>query len=546
MAALKTRLKPNFPSFFQNLDPISKFIFISLGLASVSLFALTTLKLVNRFTGPQLTLAAGDPTGESYIISEAIEKVVERKSNIRITVEPTGGTAESLEMLESGSAALAAAQADVAAEEMDVLPSGKSQSSKSKANAAVRTVTVLYKDLFQLVVRDPNIQQFVQLRGKTVALPAKGGQYKSFLKLAEHYGLVKEDKKTPDVIITGLKSKYYDDQQAEEDFKFQRADALFRVRAAGNLGISTLVQDYGGRLVAIQQAEAMKIKHPAFESAIIPQGAYRGNPPVPAEEKLLTVAVPRLLVASDKVDESVIGEITRIIFENRQEVANAISLEHPEVKPLIASIESPSITGATGIPPIHRGALSFYERNKSSFAQENADFLALILTVALLMFSGVGRLKLWMESRKKNEADVFIESAIYLMKASPGQPENKQKELDDIFKKAADALVDERISQESFRTFNEAYKNTREAIERERQLAQQQIEQEQRKLSADHIDKVVKLLQYPKQSKDFLQQQLDKILQDVAADLIAKKISQASFRTFIEAYKTTRDVIERN
>ena len=85
MAAFKTPPKPNFPSFFQNLDPISKFIFLSLGLASLSLFALTTSKLVNRFTGPQLSLAAGDSTGESYIISEAIEKVVERKSNIRIT-----------------------------------------------------------------------------------------------------------------------------------------------------------------------------------------------------------------------------------------------------------------------------------------------------------------------------------------------------------------------------------------------------------------------------------------------------------------------------
>ncbi|WP_235656599.1 hypothetical protein [Fischerella thermalis] len=44
---------------------------------------------------------------------------------------------------------------------------------------------MLYQDLFQLVVRDPNIKKFEQLRGKTIALPAKGGQYKSFLKIAK-------------------------------------------------------------------------------------------------------------------------------------------------------------------------------------------------------------------------------------------------------------------------------------------------------------------------------------------------------------------------
>jgi hypothetical protein len=35
------------------------------------------------------------------------------------------------------------------------------------------------------------------------------------------------------------------------------------------------------------------------------------------------------------------------------------------------------------------------------------------------------------------------------------------------------------------------------------------------------------------------------ILEQVASDLIGENISQESYRTFVEAYKTTRDVIER-
>ncbi len=537
MAALKTSHKLSFKRFFQHLDPLSKFVFISLGLFSMGLVAFSMWRIVGRLTAPEIILAAGDMQGESYIISQAIEKVVESKSNIKITVQETGGTSESLEMLKTGQVQMAAAQADVASEEMDV-STRKTKPSKSEgANAGLRTVAVLYQDLFQLVVRDPSLNKFTQLKGKTVALPAKGGQYKSFQKIAKHYGL-------SDITITGnLKGQQdYDDTKAEEDFKSGRANALFRVRAVGNKGISTLVENHNGRLVTIPQAEAMKIKHPAFESTKIPQGAYKGNPAVP-DEDLPTIAVSRLLVASDTVDKSVIREITRIILENPQAIADAVSPEHPEVKPLIANLKDPRESASAGLPPLHPGARAFYDRNQPSFVQENADYLALILTILLITFSWIRQIKVWMESSRKNEADEYIQSAINLMKASSGNLENHQKQLDEIFKKAADALIDERISQESFRTFNEAYKTSREAIDRERQFNQEQIEQKQRELSASYIKAIVELLKNSNGSKDILQQKVDTILKEVAEKLVVEEISQESFRTFIEAYKTTKDAI---
>ncbi|WP_235656156.1 hypothetical protein [Fischerella thermalis] len=126
-----------------------------------------------------------------------------------------------------------------------------------------------------------------------------------------------------------------------------------------------------------------------------------------------------------------------------------------------------------------------------------------------------------------------------------GKLEDRQKQLDNTFKNAAQALITERISQESFRTFNEAYKTTREAIEREKEISYQEIEQKQREISAEYIKAVVALLQDKTISKDLLQKELDQILEQVASDLIGENISQESYRTFVEAYKTTRDVIER-
>ncbi|MEA5577225.1 TAXI family TRAP transporter solute-binding subunit [Anabaena sp. UHCC 0451] len=544
MATPNNNRQSNFFRFILTLDPVSKMIFISLGLASIGTFAIIIWNLSSRFTSPQITIAAGDKTGESYIISEAITKVVERRSNIKITLQATGGTSENLELLLAGKADLVTAQADVVSQKLGTLANDKSILLDYKKKSTAKTVAVLYRDLFQLVVKDPKINQFVQLKGKTIALTPSGGQYESFMKIAEHYGLSQKDFRITGLDMSGRPIKNYDDNWADQDFQKNRADAIFRVRAAGNKSISNIVNNYQGKLIPIPQAEAMKIKQPALESAIIPQGAYRGNSAMPPTN-LPTVAISRLLLASDQVDTRIIREITQIIYEYRQEIANEIAKEHAEVQPLVANINQPSDGSSTDIT-LHPGALSFYERDKPSFIQENADYVALILTVIVLTVEWIKQIKLWVEKGKKDEADEYLKLAISLMKEGQYQLEDRQKKLDTTFDEAAKALIDEKISQESFRTFNEAYKTTREAIEKDRKLAQLMIEQRQRENSAKYIKIVVKLLQYRQKDKDLLQQKLDQILEQVVGDLVAENISQESFRTFIEAYKATRDAIERN
>jgi uncharacterized protein len=584
MATFKKPSFAIFPKLFQNLDPVSKLVFISLGIASVSLLGFASWRIMLRLTAPQITIAAGDKQGESYIISDAIAKTIEKHSNIKITVKDTGGTKENLEFLQQGKAQLATAQADVVSEEMDISSSGN-----NSLKSSPRTVVVLYKDLFQLVVHNPNLKQFTQLKDKTIALRLKGGgQCQSFQKIAQHYGLIKDDRsvvkgdnkdcerlrQSSEFAFTGL-----NDKKAEEDFELKKADALFKVRAAGNKGIANLVQNHDGILVGIEQGDAMKIKHPAFETAIIPKGAYKGNPPVP-NENLPTIAVPRLFIANGEVDTKVIREITQIIFEHKQEIIKNISSENSEVKSLVSTISKPDATNNSGIPPLHPGAISFYERNKPSFVQEYADYLAFILTIILLLISWVGNLKSWIESGKKNEADEYIELAIALMsntdkelqqrlkkfdskleelkklhqgdfkvwiekKLQPnlkqlqntGQDaiELKQQILDLIFERAAKALDIDNISQESFRTFNEAYKTAREAIERQQQRAQQ---------GNNYINAVIQLMGMSS-SIDDRQNQLDRVFNDAAKALLNKQISQEAFRTFNEAYKTTRETIER-
>ena len=535
MSTAKNNHQANFLQFFLVLDPFSRLIFLGLGFASFGTVVIIVGNIVNYLTPPHLTLAAGDKTGESYMISEAIKKVIERRTNIQIQVEETRGTTQNIEMLSTGKAQLAMAQVDVAAEEIGNV------SSQLKAN--IRTVTLLYKDTFQLVVKNPQINQFTQLKGKTIALAATGGQYQSFLTVAKHFGLSEKDFKITGLDSNGKPIPGYNDRFADKDFRENKADAVFRVRAIGNKSIANLVNNYQGKLISIPQAEAMKIKQPAFEAAIIPQGAYRGNYPVP-NTNLSTVAISRLLLANDQVDANIIRKFIQTIYENRQEIANEIPLDHAEVKPLISSISPPKENSGVDIF-LHPGAAAFYDKDKPSFIQEYADYIGLLLTIFLLAFQWIRQLKLWIEKSKKDEADEYIKSAISLMKAGQYQIGDRQRKLDKTFDEAAKSLIDERISQESFRTFNEAYKNTKEAIERDKQIAQQAIEKIQRENAAKYIKIVVKLLRYGQQNQStIVQQKLDTILEQVVSDLVLENISQESFRTFIEAYKATRDSIE--
>ncbi len=525
MKASTTVSKLNPLRLFLSQDSLTKLVLLSLGCVSIGLVAAVTWQLVSRNMVYRLTLVAGNRDGESYILSKALEKVVEENQpHIQIDVMETGGTAENIKLIEEDKTDLATAQADV--------PAGPS----------ARNVAVLYQDLFQLVVKENSqINEFVKLKGKRIGLPRSGGQYRSFLDIANHYGLQEKD-----FTFVGE-----NEQQANNAFRQNRVDAVFRVRAPGNKTILELVQQHQGRILPIDQAAAMRIKFPAFEPATLPKGAYKGsNPTVPGRD-LQTVGVQRLLLAHENVDTRIILEITSILDVHRQELADAIANEFTDVKPLVASINRPTTIGGTGIP-IHPGAIAYYERDEPSFVQQNADYLALILTVALLLSSWLWQLKSWMQRRNKNEADQYIESAINLMNDSLGAVEFRQQLLDETFNTAAKALIQERISQESFRTFNEAYKTTRESIERERQLAEQAIkkqkqivQQKQRDVSANYIKAAVELLADRQRSQDLILQELDQILETAATNLIDENISQESFRTFIEAYKTTRDAIER-
>jgi uncharacterized protein len=199
-----------------------------------------------------LTLATGDLEGESYILGQAIAEVVRLNNpKLEISVISTSGSDENLEQIENGMADLAIAQAD--------MPGGSS----------ARTVAVLFEDIFQLIVRsDSGITQFTDLVGRKIVLQPNSGEFYSFLELATHYGLKLDD----------FELSFAPGAGADEQFRQKQVDALFRVRTLNNDYIARMVQQTHAQILPIEQAEALRVRHPALEPARIPKGVYQGYP----------------------------------------------------------------------------------------------------------------------------------------------------------------------------------------------------------------------------------------------------------------------------
>ncbi len=394
-------------------------ILLSFGL----IVGLTGYVIIERNYVHRLTIAAGAKEGESYLFSQAMAQVIAKYNpKIKIQVLETKGSEENIKLLEDNKVQLATAQADIPA-----LPSA-------------RIVSNLFPDMYQLIVRNNSgIKDVSDLKGKRIGLPPEGsGQYKSFLFLAEHYRLKKND----------FFAFAVSEQQTDAAFRNNQVDAVFRVRPPGNKSILELVQNRGGQLVAIDQAAAMKLKQSTLDAGFIPKGAYQGAPPIPATNQP-TVAVQRILLANKNVNPTIIREITTTLYERRQDLATLM----PE-----ASYMTPPNVLAGTVLPIHPGAEDYYNREKPSFLQENADWLGLILSMGLLVGSWAWQLKSRLEKGRKNQGDTYNQEIILLMKEIERcknfqNIEQIRQKLFEKFEKVVNALDHDRITPESFQSF---------------------------------------------------------------------------------------------
>jgi TRAP transporter TAXI family solute receptor len=372
-----------------------------------------------------LSIAAGPRAGESFELATAIARVFQQDHpNVKVEVYETQGSGENVRLLEEGQVDLATLQAD------------------TPVSHGIRALATLYYDAYQLIVReDSGIHDVADLSGRRIAIPPEAsGQNRSFWFLVEHYGLAPQD----------LVALPMSDDAANFAMQHGQVDAVFRVRAPGNALVHELIRHQADmRLVPIDQSAALALQIPTIDPGTIPRGSYRGSPALP-DTDLQTAVLNRILVASESLEESLVFEITQLLFEQRSALI-AESRLAGRIRPLGEETRIAL--------PMHAGARRYYEREKPTIIQENSRLLAALLYVIAILTSAFlalrTRVKRSRRIRMKDYNLKLMDLADEAEQAVPGTELRAHKSrLVEILREVVQDLDADRVTQEEFDHFS--------------------------------------------------------------------------------------------
>ena len=402
-------------------ERLLQWVLVGVSVAAVAAFGALMLKA--RSQTHTIRFATGSKTGEYYAFGEAIAQVIQNHyPNIEIEIIEAAGSKQNMQSVQMGEADIALVQSD------------------TPVQPAVKAIAQLYPELFHLIVsKKANIDSVDDLQGKRIALmPTGSGSYELFWPLAAHYGLQVQDFDAQPMSV----------REAHEALLTGEVDALFRIIGLGNSAVGELLKTTQYELIPIDRVGALQLTQPYLQPTTIPQGTYDGKQPVPPQD-LPVVSVSALMVASETVDSEMVKAITAVLYEHRNELVT--------VNPRAASIQSPETSQNLGFP-LHPGAKAYYQQDNPPFFVEYAETMGFLLSLSLLVFSGVWQFRLWLIGRQKNRADDYnLEILALIERVEQTRSVNElmklRQELFSILRQVVIDLDIDKISPESFQSF---------------------------------------------------------------------------------------------
>ncbi len=181
--------------------------------------------------------------------------------------------------------------------------------------------------------------------------------------------------------------------------------------------------------IPITEADAIEQRLPVLETLEVVRGTFGGNPPRPAET-FETVGVSHRLVAHINLDDSVVAELTRLIFSLRPALANDVSVAN--------HIESPE-TSKSSVMPVHPGAAAYYEGAVLTFFERYGDWFYLVIMVLSIAGSGFAAMASSAASRARARNMMLLSELLAIVRAAHAC--TSEAELDRLERQADEILA---------------------------------------------------------------------------------------------------------
>jgi TRAP transporter TAXI family solute receptor len=286
----------------------------------------------------RLSIGTGGTGGVYYPLGGGLAALISKfVPGVEATAEVTAGSIANLQLIGSGKSELAFTMADAAWDAQNGLDKFKDQ------RVPLRTLVVFYPNRMHVVtVEGTGINKFSDLKGKRVSTgaPVSGTEVMA-MRLIEALGM------DPNKDMTRERLSVAESVNAVKDGKI---DAFFWVGGVPTAAVSDLAATPGKKIKLIDHgdgAENMRKKYgPIYVKNKILANAYPGE-----THDTTNVDVWNLIVVPEKADENLVYQITKTMFEKKEELVKV----HKDAAFLDLGNQA---TGASPIP-FHPGAARY-------------------------------------------------------------------------------------------------------------------------------------------------------------------------------------------
>ncbi|MGH6624586.1 MAG: TAXI family TRAP transporter solute-binding subunit [Burkholderiaceae bacterium] len=289
-----------------------------------------------------ITIGTGGVTGVYYPAGGAICRLVNRdraKTNLRCSVESTGGSVFNINAIKAGELDFGVAQSDVQFNAMK----GVAGFQKDGPFPELRAVFALHPEPFTVLARkESNVTKFEDFKGKRFNVGNPGsGTRASMEELMAVIGWKNGD--------FALAAELRPDEHGPAlcDGKI---DGFFYGVGHPSANIQDPTTICGARLISLTGPGVDKLvkERPYYAYAVIPGGMYPNNP-----NPTNTYGVQATIVSSTKVPVDVVYAFTKAVFDNFD--------EFKKLHPALANLKPEEMIKNGLSAPLHEGAIKYYK-----------------------------------------------------------------------------------------------------------------------------------------------------------------------------------------
>ena len=263
----------------------------------------------------------------------------------QMEMKTTAGSAANLRLLSDGYIELGIAQMDLTADAYK-----GTGIFEGKEYQGFKAIAGLYTEACQIVVRaDSSIHSLNDLQGKTISIGEEdSGTERNANQILKSSGLSSE-------LVHTVNLDY---AQAASQLQSGDIDALFCTAGVQTTVIDELSRQCDIRLLSIDKDCLDKLLqlNDCYSTYTIPADTYNGQ-----TEEATTLGVQAVLLASDKLSEKTVEQLTKLLFSHAQDIQYSIPVD----------LQMNEISATQGITiPFHPGAAAYYAKQNIQVSTE--------------------------------------------------------------------------------------------------------------------------------------------------------------------------------